>query len=181
MRNTSERILDIAEEIYRAEGAETLSMRGVADQLGLSATALYRHYDSKEALLDAVAERGFLELAGAFQRSSSREPRERLRAIFDAFRNFAVKKPALFDLMFFSRRSGARLFPSALRAGASPSGSVLTDVLTEMGVDDPVEIGLLFWSTAQGLISLYRAGRFESERAFRRSWDGCFQRLLATV
>jgi AcrR family transcriptional regulator len=181
MRNTSERILDIAEEIYRAEGAETLSMRGVADQLGLSATALYRHYVSKESLLDAVAERGFVELAAAFQRSASREPRERLRLIFDAFRNFAIRKPALFDLMFFSRRSGARQFPSAFRSGASPSGSVLTEVLGEIGVDDPVEVGLLFWSTGQGLISLYRAGRFESERAFRRAWDACFQRLLGTI
>jgi AcrR family transcriptional regulator len=181
MRKTSERILDIAEDIFQSEGTETLSMRGVADQLGLSATALYRHYDSKEALLDAVAERGFVELAAGFQRSANREPRERLRLMFDAFRNFAIKKPALFDLMFFSQRAGARQFPSTFTSGASPSGSVLTDVLREIGVDDPIEVSLLFWATGQGLISLYRGGRFESERAFRRAWDGCFQRLLATI
>ncbi|HEX8171721.1 MAG TPA: TetR/AcrR family transcriptional regulator [Thermoanaerobaculia bacterium] len=179
-RSTREAILDVAEEIYRTEGAEALSMRHIAGTVGVSATALYRHYRGKEDLLNAIADRGFEELAAAFDRARIRgtSARERLLAIVDAFRGYAVKKPAVFDLMFFARRPGARRYPTAFEKSESPSAKLLVEVLRESGVDDPVGASLLIWAAAQGLISLDRAERFESERAFRRAWDSTFQRLF---
>jgi hypothetical protein len=101
--------------------------------------------------------------------------------VFEAFRAFAVKRPALFDLMFFSRRSGARRFPGDFARGASPSTNVLVELLAEMKVKDPLEVALILWAEAQGLVSLQRAGRFETEAAFRRAWDRCFTRILVFV
>jgi len=182
MAHTSERILDAAEKIYRRDGADALSMRRMADELGITATALYRHYHGKDELLDAVADRGFEALAEAFREArTKRTPRARLLGIFEAFRAFALKKPALFDLMFFSRREGARRFPDVFTRGASPSANVLVDLLAEMKVKQPPEVALLLWAEAQGLISLCRAGRFDSEAAFIRAWDRAFAHLLDLV
>jgi len=179
MAQTSERILDAAEKIFRTEGADALSMRRMAEELGITATALYRHYGGKDDLLDAVADRGFERLAADYTDArKKRTPRARLLAVFDAFREFAMKRPALFDLMFFSRRPGARRFPTR---GASPSGNVLMELLIEMKVKDPLDLTLLLWAEAQGLVSLQRAGRFENEAAFRRAWDRSFTRILAVV
>jgi hypothetical protein len=133
-------------------------------------------------LLDAVAERGFEALAadlGVARRK--RTPRARLLGVFEVFRAFALKRPALFDLMFFSRRAGARRFPGDFTRGASPSANVLVELLTDMNVARPLDVALLLWAEAQGLVSLHRAGRFESESAFRRAWDRSFERLLALV
>jgi len=74
----------------RTEGAEALSMRRMADALGITATALYRHYGGKDDLLDAVANRGIERLASDFRGAlKKRTPRARLIAVFEAFRAFA--------------------------------------------------------------------------------------------
>lgn len=182
MVHTSERILDAAEKIYRTEGAEALSMRRMAGDLGVTATALYRHYKGKEDLLDAVADRGFEELAGNFRVAmKKRTARSRLLALFETFRTFALERPALCDLMFFRRRAGARRFPGDFTPGSSPTGDILVGLLTELRVKEPLDASLVLWAEAQGLMSLQRAGRFESDTAFRRAWDRSFERLLALV
>jgi len=181
-QHTSERILDAAEKIYRTEGADTLSMRRMAEELGISATALYRHYAGKDELLDAVADRGFEKLAADFREAAKkRTPRARLLAVFESFRAFALKRPALFDLMFFSQRPGARRFPGDIASGASPTANVVVELLKQMKVKDPLDVALLLWAEAQGLVSLHRAGRFESASVFQRAWDRLFARLLDRV
>src|ERR1051325_6000875 len=160
--HTSERILDAAEKICRTEGADALSMRRMAEELGITATALYRHYGGKDELLDAVAERGFEKLAADFTEARK-------------------KRSPLFDLMVFSRRPGGRRFPGDFARGASPSANVLVELLKEMNVKEPLDVALLLWAEAQGLIALQRAGRFENEAAFQRAWDRCFARVLSVV
>lgn len=180
--HTSERILDAAEKIYRTEGADALSMRRMAEGLGISATALYRHYAGKDELLDAVANRAFERLAAEFREAAKkRTPRARVLAVFDCFRAFALKRPALFDLMFFSQRPGARRFPGDVASGASPTANVIVDLLTQMKVKDPLDVTLMLWAEAQGLVSLHRAGRFENDSVFERAWDRLFARLLENV
>ncbi|MCC2105214.1 MAG: helix-turn-helix transcriptional regulator, partial [Hyphomicrobiales bacterium] len=51
------------------EGAGDLSLRGVARAVGVSATAVYRHFPDKDALLSAIAEEGF-RLLGQAQRAA---------------------------------------------------------------------------------------------------------------
>ena len=180
--HTSERILDAAEKIYRKEGADALSMRRMADELGISATALYRHYAGKDEVLDAVADRAFEELAAEFREAAKkRTPRSRILAVFECFRAFALKRPALFDLMFFSQRPGARRFPGDIAGGASPTANVVVELLTQMKVKDPLDVALMLWAEAQGLVSLHRAGRFESDVIFQRAWDRLFARLLDRI
>ncbi len=56
--DTRARILDAAEEIARRSGLEALSMRAIAERIGLSAPAAYRHFASKSEIVRAMIERG---------------------------------------------------------------------------------------------------------------------------
>ena len=57
--NTRTRLLAHAREVYLEGGAAHFSLREVARRVGISAAAVYRHFDSKDALLGAVCEEGF--------------------------------------------------------------------------------------------------------------------------
>ena len=51
--DTAARLLACARDLFLAEGVAGFSMRKVASAAGVSATAIYRHYDDKETLLFA--------------------------------------------------------------------------------------------------------------------------------
>ena len=54
MHDTRQSILEAARDLYAKEGVHALSMRKLADQVGISATAIYRHFDDKEHLILAA-------------------------------------------------------------------------------------------------------------------------------
>ena len=56
------RLLRTASEIISKEGLKKLTMRALSNQVGVSRTAPYRHFENKDALLLAIAEEGFNEL-----------------------------------------------------------------------------------------------------------------------
>ena len=58
MSELRERISAAAQELYLREGVEGVSMRKVADMVGVSAPAIYRHFENKDALLDEIVVRG---------------------------------------------------------------------------------------------------------------------------
>src|SRR5215831_10713288 len=75
---TAERIIAAARRLLEREGAEAVTMRRVGDAVGITAMAIYRHYPDRAALLNAVADQGFAELAAAVQRTrlpARNEPR----------------------------------------------------------------------------------------------------------
>lgn len=78
-------------------GAEGLSLRGIARNVGVSATALYRHFPDKAALLKALANQGFEQL-GREQAAAGRWGG--FTSVGQAYVRFALANPALFRLMF---------------------------------------------------------------------------------
>lgn len=90
-----------ARELLEETGDSELSMRAVARRAGVSATAPYRHFADREALVSAVAAEGYRELAadlGSAQPSPTSP--EDLEPIGVAYVRFALDHPALFRVMF---------------------------------------------------------------------------------
>ena len=56
-RFSAEQVVDLALEITRAEGLEAVTLKRLADELGITSMGLYRYFDSKEHLLTAMAAR----------------------------------------------------------------------------------------------------------------------------
>jgi hypothetical protein len=115
------------------------------------------------------------------------DPEKRLTAVLDAYLDFALEKPRLFELMFLSLRPGARQFPGDFRAGTSPTANVAAELIEEgmrrevFRRDDVWEITLEMGALLQGLVMLYLGGRIGMaagefralcHRSFRRYFDG---------
>lgn len=93
--------LRAARELLEEDGSAGLSLRAVARRAGVSATAPYRHYADRDALVSAVAAQGYRELAEylAAAHPSPTTPDE-LAAVAIAYVRFALERPALFRVMF---------------------------------------------------------------------------------
>jgi len=93
----------IAEGLKRLKDgpAEALSLREVARNVGVSATAVYRHFPDKAALLGALGAVGDEMLAEAFGTAMSKEKpgRAAFNAMGRAYVRFALANPSLFRLM----------------------------------------------------------------------------------
>lgn len=150
-------------------------MRRVAAAVGITPMAIYRHYRDSAALIDAVAQQGFEELAAHLQARRGRAPAVKyLAKVMDAYVVFALEQPRMFDLMFLERRPGARRFPRDFRAGRSPTGNVLAGAISEAMADgtfrrdDVWDVAMAVWAQVHGLVVLHRAGRFDmAARSFR--------------
>jgi AcrR family transcriptional regulator len=88
--NVRAEAIEAAYALVAAEGYEALSLRRVADAVGVAHRSLYNHFEDREALLDAVAERSYAELAGVLRSAQSRED------FVGAFVGFALANPGLY-------------------------------------------------------------------------------------
>jgi AcrR family transcriptional regulator len=183
---TSEKIANAARRLLEREGADAVTMRRVAEAVGITAMAVYRHYPNRAGLLNTLADEGFEELAMRLERLKPKgETRERLEAIMNVFLNHALEKPRLFELMFLKPREGARRFPEDFRAGKSPTANPSARVLKEgmdagdLRKDDVWEIVFETGALLQGMIMLYLGGRMSlSEKEFRKFCRRSFERYM---
>lgn len=183
---TADRILTAARRLLDREGAEAVTMRRVADAVGITAMAIYRHYPDRSALLNALADQGFADLAARV--ASAKLPsalESRLIKLGDEYLDYALAHPKLFELMFLAPRPGARKFPRDFKAGRSPTANLFVAAIEagmasgELRRDDPWEITFEVGALLQGLILLYLGGRVERSRAqFRAQFHRAFRRYL---
>ena len=96
-------LLREAQSMVRELGLDGLSLRQLAQRAGVSASALYHHFDNKNALLCALAEEGFGSLDAAVQgaaRDQSGDLRDQTLRFVRAYVGYAAAHPEIYDLMF---------------------------------------------------------------------------------
>jgi AcrR family transcriptional regulator len=183
---TDERIAGAARKILERHGAVEVTMRRVARAVGVSAMAIYRHFPSREALLHRVADDCFAQMSARWiAPAKSADPEARMTAFFNHYLDYALEHPHAFDYTYSARREDARRFPDDFRAGRSPTGNLVADLVSEaMTVghyrkDDVWDVTMALWAHAHGLICLYRAGRFSySDGEFRQFYHASMRKLL---
>ena len=95
-----EALIDTAIELLGERGAEAFSMAEASRRLGVAASAPYRHFADRDALLAAVALRAAGLLAGQLDRSAaSGTPAQRLAAAARAYVHFADDQRSLFQAL----------------------------------------------------------------------------------
>src|SRR5436190_22832597 len=151
--NLREALLDAAEGLLARVGAEELTLREVARQAGVSHGAPYHHFAGRDALLAAVAERGFELLTLAMTAASGATPRDRLVGICEAYVDFATRHPTRFRLMFGPLLMSKHLHPG-LREAAEGSFFVVLQAAQEVDAKQALPLALAGWSMAHGLAHL---------------------------
>jgi len=161
--------------LAREGGPDRVILREAARAAGVSHSAAYRHFADREALLAEVAAFARNELAAEMRRQVNRakDPRRRLRAVGNAYIDFALTEPGLFRTAFTSHPATSRGSeddaatepgnPSHTTAIADPY-AVLGQVLDEAqaaGLLDPRRRGgaeIAAWSAMHGLAGLLLDG-----------------------
>lgn len=187
MSNLQGRILACARDLYLEKGLRGLSMRHVAEKLGVSATAIYRHYRNKEDLIHKVVEEA-VKLFGSylFTSLSGRTAEERFRLGGEAYLNFALEQAKYYEVIFMAPdQFGTGTLPEELQRQAMANFQFLIDRVQEcmesgaLRKDDPRSVAVTIWAHSHGLVSLFLAGKFQMDAAAFRSvyWDSA-ERLI---
>lgn len=149
-------LIEVTAQLVREKGTRGFSVSEAARRAGVSIAAPYRHFADRDALLAAVAARGFAELQDVLDAMAAPEdPVERAVAIAEAYVGFALVDAARFEVMFaggIDKDRHAELLECAGRLQ-----SRLEDSLRELVGDD--QAGLVrraaeLWSIAHGVAAL---------------------------
>jgi AcrR family transcriptional regulator len=167
--DTREKILDAAREMFVQHGYEATTMRAIADRIEYTPTAIYHHFESKEALLTELANTDFRSLASAFVRIGRIEdPLERLVRTGQAYVEFALEHPMQYRLMFMTGKP--QLNTGVQKGHGDPTQDAfaflretcLAAIKTgrlRPEFNDPDELAEMAWSSLHGLMSLYIVNR----------------------
>ena len=150
----------------QADGVERLTLRTVGEKLGVSRTALYRHFSDKQALLAAVGREGFrmlrLALSGAWEQHG--RGRAGFEAMGMAYVNFAATHPSHYRVMFGGFIESCSKDAEFVQE-ATAAFQVLVDSLVEQqqaGVvrrDDPLLQARFVWAIVHGIAMLVIDGQ----------------------
>ncbi len=148
--------------IKEKQDAKTLSMREVARRAGVSNAAPYRHFADKDALLAAVAEKGFRLLTVYLQEgvnSKSGEPLHQLQASGVAYVKFAIAHPSYYRVMFSAFQPGEPHCSDLSEAGLEAFGVLVETIISgqkagQIKTGDPQQIAWVAWSLVHGLAML---------------------------
>jgi len=179
---TRDRIFAATRDMFDAEGLAGLSMRKIADAVGLTPMAIYKHYPDKDALVDALMLDGFSAWEDRVRNLSAKNPIRWLEQFFDGFLDFSFSEPRRYEAAFLLPARKARQYPDDFSAGRSPALNMAYEHIEEaraQGLIDntpALEIALTLSALGQGLISMYHAGRFTSEKEFRATYRRAIKR-----
>lgn len=154
-------LVDQATKLVGAHGHPSITVRQVAREIGVSNTAAHYHFATREALLAAVATRGFEEMTAALEiaMGAATDARSRFGELGSAYVRHALEHGRMYQLMFSAETATRDEYPE-LRAASDRMFALLVDAIRagqEAGLvrgGPPVDTALVAWSAAHGFASL---------------------------
>jgi AcrR family transcriptional regulator len=164
----AEEVVAVARRLLEDEGAATLTMRRLADRVGIRAPSLYKHFPDKAALEAAVIATGLEDAAAVFEAAvdGANEP---LSALAAAYRRFALDHPHLYRLMNTGTLPREHLPPGLEDRTAAP-------LLRVAGTQARARA---IWAFAHGMVMLELDHRFPADADLDGAWHAgitAFQR-----
>ncbi|MEU6486565.1 TetR/AcrR family transcriptional regulator [Streptomyces sp. NPDC046887] len=179
-------LLERAESVLAQYGADGLSLRALARDLGVSHAAPARHFRDRQALLDALAVSGFTRLNTALRGAGGTPgpPSARLTALGRAYVEFAVTHPPLLALMFTAKHaedSSAELRELG-HAGLEVAAGLIAEAQAAGTArpGDPVRLAQVAFSTLHGLATLSLGGLLD-DTPLDEALDLALEVLLAGI
>jgi AcrR family transcriptional regulator len=154
-------IVDVALDLLEEEGPDGLSMRRLADRLGIRAPSIYKHLPDKQALEAAIISAGFEFQAEAFEHAL-KDSEDPLGALASAYRRFAKEHPHLYRLMTQRELQRDMLSPGVESRAALP--------IYEAVGRDP-DLASAAWAFAHGMTILELDRRFPPDADLDAAWN----------
>lgn len=172
---TRDQLISAAAKLLDGGGQAAVTLRAVAEQVGVSHNAPYRHFRSRSALLAAVAERDFVHLRQAVEeQGKAAKPEKAIRNAAKVLIDYALKHPARYRLLF----SDPGLSPEpALKNAAMASFEAVRSIVSRCQREgalpefDPVRLTGLIYAALHGAIDLELGGRASGAKGLGRIED----------
>jgi AcrR family transcriptional regulator len=152
-------LLQAAMELLRETGDEdAVSVRAVAQRVGVSVPSIYLHFADKQALLDAVCERVFDDLHAVMREAAAEgeDVFDALRRQGNAYVQFALDNPEHYRIVFMKEHPGEQSSDELIATGAFGHLIDSVQACVDAGVleGEPVELALSLWAAAHGVAAL---------------------------
>jgi len=183
--NLREELVTQGMAIVERDGLGSLTMRAIAERVGVTQTAPLHHFGNKSALLAAIAARGFRMLFDHRMNAlrDKRTPEERLMAVLMAYVQFAIDHPALYQLMHGPDIADKAEFPE-LNDAATRSYSLLESAVADFllaqegSMDRSRDATLGAWTVCQGLATVLINPQNTPRYVLRKDPLGVSQRIF---
>lgn len=153
-------VVAVGRRLLELEGPDALTMRRVADEMGIRAPSLYKHLPHKEALETAIITGGFEEAAAAFE-AAVEGASDPLTAFVAAYRAFASAHPHVYRLMTEGPLPREDLPPGLEARTAAP-------LLRAVGSPPRARAA---WAFIHGMTILELDGRFPTDTWTEPAWQ----------
>jgi AcrR family transcriptional regulator len=153
-------IVDVARRLLDSEGPDGLTMRRLADEVGIRAPSLYNHFPDKAALESALIEEAMVEMGTALDGAVENPKEAPVHSLLGAYRRTAVAEPHLYRLATSGRLARDTL-PVGLEEWAGSRFFAVTG--------DPHRSQAL-WSMAHGMVILEIDGRYPPDSDLDLTW-----------
>lgn len=155
-----EALIDGACQQIEQEGATALNLSKLAQKIGVSQPAVYRHFPNKQALAISVTQRGFEQLAEALQKTTQNVESDSfkgIRAITKAYVEFALNNPEIARMMFSMKERVTD--PKLQKVSSSAAEPIFRIVEAAHSCDslrnnDVVQAVRIIWAAMHGLAML---------------------------
>lgn len=178
--------MNAARTAFEEGGEAGFSIRDVAARAGLTPMAIYRHFENKQALLDALVMEAIGEWRSQVVNIPASAPLDWLQNIGDAYLDFALRTPRKFEAAFMVSSPAALRYPDDFLAGGSPAVSLQIELirkLTGANANSVSDMLVIIAGLSQGLIGLYRSGRIAGGETkfralYRRALETCIRSFM---
>jgi AcrR family transcriptional regulator len=191
MSDLRQDILARACDLYLSKGLDGFSMRGLAKEIGVTAPALYRYYDGREAVLADVIRHAYRVFMSYLYRAlEAPTPKERFMRAGEGYLDFALEHPRWYQIMFFGpeRLGMAKKVPEDIEAMGCAIHQFWIDRVSECmraGIlveGDPLQTSFTLWAHSHGMIHLFHQGHLGADvQAFRDMFAASGARLMAGI
>ncbi len=183
-------ILEAAERIFVAEGYEGATIRKIADEVGVSSTALYMHFPDKGCILHEIVEGTLGELL-ARNTEIAAKPLDavvRLRMQLDAYMHWGVQHPNAYELVYSARGPVTTPQPERTTELSGQCYEAFSGVVREVAASGRLRTGnansaaQALWMACHGVVALLLArpnfGWEDREELMRITLDGMLHGLV---
>lgn len=157
------RLCDVAEKHFAARGPDGVTMREMADALGVSSMTPYRYFKDKDAILAAVRTRAFNRFAAAMEAARQTKGRPG-----NAYVEFALAHPAAYRMMFDVSQPTYADYPelvAAMDRARLTMGGGLRELAAAGSFQGDVQLtAYVFWSAMHGAVMLELAGLLDGSK-----------------
>tara|TARA_B100001996_G_scaffold13545_1_gene11300 strand:- start:133 stop:753 length:621 start_codon:yes stop_codon:yes gene_type:complete len=157
--NLKQELIDCACRLCERDGYTKLSIRSLAKESGVSQTAPYRHFKTKEVLYASVATEGFKKLSKAFYIDANKKiTKKHLVEIGCKYIEFGLKNANTYDLMFGTAVGNFADYPELLES-ANSSYENFRSSFSKLANDSDEVIAfkcITLWSMVHGLVGILR-------------------------